>query len=73
MATSTVTTKTTPRELQVIAEALRMYHHAWKNWNPVTKHEKALDNFVNNLGIIEADPRRAILMSGKLIADLGLK
>ena len=73
MATAQVTLKTSLQEAQITAEALRMYCHAWKNWNPVTKHDNALSGFVHNLDIIDGESRKAVLISAKLIQDLGLK
>ena len=71
MATSTVTTKATPQEHKVIIEALRMYNHYWKNRKLGHGNEHPLDLFVHNLDIIDADPRVAILISRKLVVDLG--
>jgi hypothetical protein len=70
MAQATVTLKVTPNELQVVAEALRMYARANRD---LAKDSDLLEGYQLLVSIGDGNNRKLAMMATKIRQDIGLK
>ena len=72
MASTQVTLKVTPHELQTIRAALRMYAYANAHMDR-EGYKHPLEGFQHDLSICAGDPRKATMYANEIIQGIGLK